>query len=64
MLHPAPPQVTAAIPDVPGFTGLVTVGYDRVFGDSSIGKAEVAPALRRLGTGTVELQVEPAAGGE
>ncbi len=42
-------------------TGLITIEYERVFGDSSIGKAEVAPALRRLGTGAVEIEVEPAA---
>jgi hypothetical protein len=42
-------------------TGIVSLRYERVFGDSSIGKAEVDPGLLRLGTGTLELQVEPAA---
>ncbi|HYH63474.1 MAG TPA: RNA polymerase sigma factor [Urbifossiella sp.] len=42
-------------------TGIVTVEFERVFGDSSIGKAEIPPALRRLRTGVLELEVEPAA---
>jgi hypothetical protein len=42
-------------------TGTIGLQVERVFGDSSIGKAEVAPALRRLGTGVLEIEVEPAA---
>lgn len=41
-------------------TGVVSLRYERVFGDSSIGKAEVDPGLLRLGTGTVDLEVEAA----
>lgn len=41
-------------------TGTVSIRYERVFGDSSIGKADVDPGLRRLGTGTLELEVEAA----
>ncbi|HEX4608409.1 MAG TPA: hypothetical protein VH092_09405 [Urbifossiella sp.] len=37
-----------------------TIEFERVFGDSSIGKAEVDPVLRRLGTGVLELEVEAA----
>ncbi|MBN9518215.1 RNA polymerase sigma factor [bacterium] len=57
------PAADRESPERPLFvgTGLVTVEFERVFGDSSIGKAEVAPALRRLGTGAVEIEVEPAA---
>lgn len=42
-------------------TGTVSLHYERVFGDSSIGKADVAPNLRRLGTGVLEIEVTPAA---
>ncbi len=41
-------------------TGIVSVRQDRVFGDSSIGKAEVDPGLLRLGTRAVELEIEAA----
>jgi hypothetical protein len=42
----------------------VSVRQERVFGDSSIGKAEVEPTHLRLGTGAVEFEVEPAAVGK
>jgi RNA polymerase sigma factor (sigma-70 family) len=43
-------------------TGTVTLFYERVFGDSSIGKADIPPALARLGTGVLEIEVAPADG--
>jgi hypothetical protein len=43
-------------------TGKVTLQYERVFGSSSIGRLELDPAPSTLGTGKLELEVEPAPG--
>jgi RNA polymerase sigma factor (sigma-70 family) len=38
-------------------TGKVTLGYEKVFGSSSIGRLQVDPALAGLATGKLELEV-------
>jgi hypothetical protein len=40
-------------------TGKVSIQYDRVLGSSSSGTIKLDPALTKLGTGKVELEVEP-----
>lgn len=42
-------------------TGKITLQYERVFGNSSIGRLEIAPALAELATGKLELEVTEAA---
>jgi len=41
-------------------TGTVNVQYQRVLGDSSAGRTDVDPALRKLATGKLELDIKPA----
>jgi RNA polymerase sigma factor (sigma-70 family) len=40
-------------------TGKVSLQYERVFGNSSVGAINLDPALSQLGTGKLELEVKP-----
>jgi RNA polymerase sigma factor (sigma-70 family) len=63
-LRPAGGGGTATTRDHPLFvgTGKVVLQYERVFGNSSIGRINLDPALSKLATGKLALDVEPAAG--
>jgi RNA polymerase sigma factor (sigma-70 family) len=39
-------------------TGKVSFQYERVLGDSSVGKIKIDPALRKLATGKLELEIQ------
>lgn len=41
-------------------TGKVSLRYERVFGNSSSGQIKIDPALSKLATGTLELEIKPA----
>ena len=41
-------------------TGKVSLQYERVFGNSSAGRIKLDPALSKLATGKLELEIKPA----
>jgi hypothetical protein len=60
-LRPAGGGGKAATRDFPlrAGTGKVTLQFERVLGDSSIGRIKIDPALGKLATGKLELEVTP-----
>jgi hypothetical protein len=41
-------------------TGKVSVQYERLFGNTSVGRIKVDPDLLKLATGKLELEIKPA----